>query len=110
MSARFTLARTGPEFVFTLQLEGHHEALLSSERYAKKASAVAGIEAVKSNAPIDDRYQRRTSLGHEPYFVLRGLHDEVLGTSDMFSSVDARNRAIAAVKEYAAVAVVFDET
>lgn len=110
MSSRFTLARAGAEFVFTLSVEGQYEALLSSERHARKASAVAGIEAVKSNALVDERYQRRTSLGHQPYFVLRGLHDELLGTSDMFSSVEARNRAIAAMKEYAAIAVVFDET
>jgi uncharacterized protein YegP (UPF0339 family) len=109
MSARFVLTRGGAHFFFTLQLESL-ELVLTSERHASRAQAVAGVEAVKEIALVDARYQRRTSLGHEPYFVLRGSHDEVLGTSAMFSSVEARNRAIAAVKAHAAVAVVFDET
>jgi hypothetical protein len=110
MAARFTLTRGGAHYFFTLQLEESLEPLLISERHASRASAVDGVAAVKEVVLVEARYQRRTSLGHEPYFVLRGPDDEVLGTSAMFSSVEARNRAIAAVKEHAAVAVVFDET
>ena len=110
MSARFTLGRSGAQFIFTLQLEGSEQPLLVSEPHGRKSAAVDAIEAVKEVVSIDARYQRRTSLEHELYFVLRGLDDEVLGTSGLFSSVDARNRAIVAMKEHAAVAVVFDET
>jgi uncharacterized protein len=110
VSARFTLTRVEAQFFFTLHVEGSFDNLLTSVPHASRASAVDGVEAVKEISLIDTRYQRRTSIAHEPYFVLRGLHDDVLGSSPMFASADARNRGIAAVKEHAAVAVVFDET
>lgn len=110
MSARFTVGRSGAEFLFTLQVEGTFETLLTSERHATKASAVGGVEAVKEVALVDARYQRRTSLSHELYFVLRGLKNELLGTSPVFSSLNERNRGIVAMQEHAAFAVVFDET
>jgi uncharacterized protein YegP (UPF0339 family) len=85
------------------------EVILTSETYTAKASAQGGISAVKVNAPLDQRYDRRTS-GTQFYFVLSGGNYEVLGTSERYTTQQAREAGIAAVKREAPTATVQDLT
>ena len=50
MTGRFVLRKSGAQFYFTLRAAGNHEVILTSERYTSKASALAGIEAIRVNA------------------------------------------------------------
>jgi uncharacterized protein YegP (UPF0339 family) len=109
MASRFVLVASAEQYLFNL-LAGNHEKILTSERYTSRASAVGGISAVRANAPIDARYDRRTSRRGEPYFVLRAANHEVIGTSEMYSSAWARDEGIAAVKANATAAVLDDQT
>lgn len=110
MDGRYVLRTSGKQFVFNLRAAGNHEVILTSERYTAKASALKGIAAIRENAPWDDHYERRQSVAGQPYFVLRAANNEVLGTSEMYSSAAARNEGIEAVKAHAPGALLDDET
>jgi uncharacterized protein YegP (UPF0339 family) len=109
MAGRFVLKKSGDQFHFNLKA-GNNEVILTSERYTAKASALGGIEAVKANAPLEARYERRTSSSAQAYFVLKGGNHEVLGTSELYSSSSARESGVAAVRATAPAATVDDQT
>ncbi len=109
MSSRFVLRASGDQFLFNLEA-GNNEVILTSERYTAKSSALNGIEAVRTHARVDAQYQRRTATSGAPYFVLRAPNNEVLGTSELYSSASARNAGIDAVKASAPRAELDDQT
>ena len=74
------------------------EVILTSETYVAKAAAKDGIAAVRVNAPIDARYDRRVAANRQHYFVLRAVNREIIGTSETYSSAQAMEEGIAAVK------------
>ena len=86
----------------------NNEPILTSEPYTARHNVLNGIEAVRFNSQHDNRYERRTSTAGEPYFVLKGGNHEILGTSEMYSSVGQRDQGIEAVKTCAPVAAVIE--
>ncbi len=56
-------ATANGEFMFNLKA-GNGQVILTSERYSAKAGAVNGIESVRTNSPVDDRYERRVAKGN----------------------------------------------
>jgi uncharacterized protein YegP (UPF0339 family) len=110
MSAQFELRQNqGGSFHFTLKA-ANGEKLLSSETYTSKPGALSGIASVKSNAPQDARYDRKTSKSGEPYFVLTAANGEPIGTSETYSSTGARDKGIEAIKRAAPDAQLDDLT
>lgn len=71
-----------------------------------KAGAENGIESVRNNAPNDSRYDRKTSVSGQPYFVLKAANGEPIGNSEMYSSTTAMENGIASVKTNAPTASV----
>jgi uncharacterized protein len=86
------------KFVFNLKA-GNHEVILTSELYEQKASALAGIDSVRTNGPVDTNYELKTSTANQPYFVLRAGNHEVIGKSEMYSSEAAARNGIESVKK-----------
>src|SRR4030095_6200997 len=84
------------------------EIILTSEMYAAKASAQNGIESVKTNARLDQRFERKTSVRGEPYFVLKAANGEPIGVSEMYSSPSAMDNGVESVKHHAPEARVED--
>ena len=84
------------------------ETILQSEGYTQKQSCLNGIDSVKVNAPIDERYDRRTAKNGQPYFVLKAANGEIIGNSEMYSSTAARDNGIQAVMRDAPGAPVED--
>lgn len=110
MSGKFVLKKSSDlKFMFNLKA-GNGETILTSEMYESKTGAENGIESVKENAVVDDRYEKRTSIKDEPYFVLKAANWLIIGTSEMYSSTSARDNGIEAVKDNAPDAVVVDIT
>jgi hypothetical protein len=97
------------QFMFNLKA-ANGEKILTSENYTTKANAEKGIAAVKANAGIDTRYERKVSTRSEPYFVLKAANGEKLGRSEMYSSRAAMEDGITSVKTNAPGAVVKDLT
>ncbi len=110
MSAKFEIKRSkNDKFLFNLKA-GNGEVILTSEMYEAKASALTGIESVKTNAPNDQRYERKTSSQNQPYFVLKASNGQVVGQSEMYSSTSAMEDGITSVKKNAPAAAVVDLT
>jgi uncharacterized protein YegP (UPF0339 family) len=110
MNPRFLLkpSRDG-QLHFVLEA-ANGEPILSSETYPTKSAALKGIAAVKANAPIDERYQRKTATDGSPHFVLVAANNEPVATSETYSDATARDRGIAAVKAVAPAAEVEEES
>ena len=84
-------------FMFNLKA-GNHEVILTSEPYTTKQAAQGGIASVQANSPNDDRYERKSSVRGEPYFVLKATNGETIGKSEMYSSASAMEGGISSVK------------
>jgi uncharacterized protein len=100
---------TNGEFHFNLKA-GNGEIILSSETYKTKASAENGIASVKQNAVNDARYDRRSSSGGQPYFVLKAANNEVIGRSETYNSPAAMENGIRSVKDNGPTATTKDLT
>lgn len=87
----------------------NHEVILTSENYVTKHGALNGIESVQENCPFDENYQRLEASDLSPYFNLRAKNYEVIGTSEMYSSEQARENGINAVKKYGTSNVIINE-
>ncbi|RYF27194.1 MAG: DUF1508 domain-containing protein, partial [Comamonadaceae bacterium] len=105
--AYYDLKRSGAQYMFNLRGD-NNETVLTSERYTTKQSAENGINSVRVNAPEDARYSRLTSTSGSPYFTLKAANGETLGTSETYSSAQARDVGIAWTKRNAPGAPVKD--
>jgi uncharacterized protein YegP (UPF0339 family) len=77
--------------------------------YQSKSGAETGIQSVKTNAPLDSRYERKKA-GDGQHFVLKAANGEPIGRSETYSSSSAVEGGIASVKSNAPGAVVEDLT
>jgi uncharacterized protein YegP (UPF0339 family) len=110
MAGKFHLKKSSDgQFRFVLKA-GNGEIILTSELYKQKASAANGIESVKKNAPLDERYERKTDKAGHPRFNLKAANHEIIGSSESYNSEAARDNGIESVKKNAPEAVVVDET
>lgn len=101
--------RKNGEFQFNLKA-GNGQTILSSEGYTTMAACKNGIESVKKNAVEDARYERKEAKNGAPYFNLKAGNGQVIGLSEMYSSVAACENGIESVKKNAPDAEVVDET
>lgn len=85
------------EFSFVLKAD-NDEIILRSELYASKAMAEKGIAAVRTNCVIDDRYVIADAKDGSYYFNLKAGNDEIVGTSETYTTKAAREKGIASVK------------
>ena len=111
MAGKFVLKRSGKDsdgFVFNLYAS-NGQVVLTSERYESKASAVNGMESVKTNAANSARFELRQG-SKEPYFVLKAGNGQVIGMSEHYSSDSAAQAGMDAVTRAAEGAAVDDQT
>ncbi|KRD09015.1 hypothetical protein ASE21_14285 [Flavobacterium sp. Root901] len=92
--------RTNGEFQFNLKA-GNGQTILTSEGYSTKAAALSGIESVKTNSQDDSRYDRKESASGKPHFNLKAGNGQIIGSSEMYESVSAREGGIESVKKNA---------
>jgi hypothetical protein len=111
MAATYDLKHgaNGEKYRFNLKA-ANGEVVLVSESYESKESALNGIESVKENARIDDRFERKNSKRSEPYFVLKAANGQIIGISEMYSSEAACENGIASVKKSGPLAQLRDHT
>jgi uncharacterized protein YegP (UPF0339 family) len=103
-----TLRKDG-EYQFNLKA-GNGQVILTSEGYSGKPGCLNGIESVKKNAPADERYERKVSTNGKPYFNLKATNGQVIGKSELYESVAARENGIESVKKNAPDADIDDQT
>jgi uncharacterized protein len=110
MAGKFHLKKSSDgQFRFVLKA-GNGETILTSELYKQKASALGGIESVKKNATLDERFERKADKAGHPRFNLKAANHEIIGTSESYNSEAARDNGIESVKKNAPEAALVDET
>lgn len=97
------------QFYFNL-VAGNGQNILKSEAYTTKPACQNGIESVQKNAPDDSKYDRKESTNGKPYFNLKAGNGQVIGNSELYESVAARENGIESVKKNAGDATVEDTT
>jgi uncharacterized protein len=88
-------AKDGQTFFSLKAVNG--EIILASEMYKAKESALNGIESVKKNAPLAERYEKLTSKNGKFYFTLKAANSQVIGNSEMYESESSRDNGIESV-------------
>ena len=110
MAGKFELkTSSNGQYRFVLKAS-NGQPILTSELYTEKRGALNGVESVKRNAPIDERYERKIAKNGEPYFVLKASNGQVVGQSETYSSTAAMEGGIESVKKNAPDAAVDDHT
>jgi len=66
--------------------------LLSSEGYKKKDSLLMGIESVKKNMPVASGIEKKEASNGKYFFNVKSSNGQVVGTSMMFDSIEAREK------------------
>lgn len=110
MASKFTLFKgSNGQFYFNLKA-GNGEKVLGSEGYSSKQGCEGGITSVKTNAPYDSRYEKKTSTNGSYYFVLKASNGETIGKSEMYATSAGRDNGIEVVKREAPSASTDDLT
>ncbi|HPH65042.1 MAG TPA: DUF1508 domain-containing protein [Kofleriaceae bacterium] len=73
------------------------EIVLTSESYTSEAAALNGAFAVQENGADVANYKLLQAVDGRSYFVLRAKNYETIGVSQMYSTKESAERAIAAV-------------
>ena len=85
------------QFQFVLKA-GNGEIILRSELYKSTASVDKGIASVRNNCGDDASYERLDSSNGKSYFNLKAGNNQIIGTSQMYGSTQAREKGIDSVK------------
>jgi uncharacterized protein YegP (UPF0339 family) len=101
--------RKNGEFQFNLKA-GNGQTILSSEGYTTKAACENGIESVRKNSQDDARFERKEAANGKPFFNLKATNGQVIGNSEQYESIAARENGIESVKKNAPEATVSDES
>jgi len=101
MKATFEIKRTSNgKFMFNLKA-ANDQVILTSRMYDSRESVGAPIGSVKENAAIAERFEERTGAGGKPHFVLLDDNQQMIGTSEVYSSRVSMRHGIASVKKNA---------
>ena len=92
--------RKNGEFQFNLKAT-NGQVILTSEGYTTKAACLNGIESVRKNGPIEDRYEVKVAKNGKPFFNLKASNGQVVGSSQMYASERTMKAGIASVMQNA---------
>ena len=105
---KFVIKQTPTGIKFDLKAT-NGQVILTSEVYTTKAACENGIESVKKNSQDNARFERLVSKNDKPYFNLKATNGQVIGTSELYESVEARDNGIESGKKNAPDAEVVEE-
>ena len=110
MSGKFEVYKDKKgEFRFRLKA-ANGEIILASEGYKDRAGVMKGVDAVKKNADLLARFERKASAAGKHYFVLKAANHQVVATSEQYATENARDNGIKSVIHTAALAATDDQT
>ncbi|MCB1227614.1 MAG: YegP family protein [Verrucomicrobiales bacterium] len=109
MPGKFRVSKTtNGKFKFNLYAV-NGRIILTSQTYATKASALKGVESVRTCGVDLAQFDRRTASNGQPYFVLLAKNKQVIGNSEMYSGLPAMEKGIVSVTKHAADAKLFED-
>ena len=110
MAGWFELDKSSNEQYKFVVKAGNGEIILTSALYTTRSSAENGIISVQANSPLDERYDLKDSSNGKSYFNLRAANHHVIGTSQMYSTKQSREKGIASVKTNGTTTTIKDNT
>jgi hypothetical protein len=110
MPAQYIIQKSvNMQYYFNLTAE-NNEKILTSEMYLNKSGAKKGILSVQANAPYDASYSKKQASDGQYYFTIKAANNEIIGTSEMYSTYSAMLNGIEAVKRVGPKAKESDQT
>lgn len=110
MSGWFELSKSSDgQFRFVLKA-GNGEIVLTSELYTSKSAAENGIASIRTNSPLDERYEKKTASNGKFHFNLKAGNHQVIGSSQLYATEQSRDKGIASVKTNGSTQTVKDNT
>lgn len=110
MSGWFELSKSSDgQYRFVLKA-GNGEIILTSELYTSKSAAENGITSVRTNSPLDERYEKKTASNGKFHFNLKAGNHQVIGSSQLYATEQSRDKGIASVKTNGSTQTVKDNT
>lgn len=97
---KFKLEQKGNQWHFNL-LAGNNEIILTSQMYESKAGAENGIESVRDNCMRNGAFQIKESKNDKNYFVLKAANGEIIGSSEVYASLQSCEKGMASVAKNA---------
>lgn len=97
------------EFRFRLKA-ANGQNILSSEGYAKRASATNGIKSVQKNSQDPKRFEKKQTKAGNYTFALTARNGEVIGVSQTYKSSSGCSNGMKSVANCAPGAAVVDQT
>ena len=98
------------EFRFRLKAT-NGQIILASEGYKAKTGVKNGIESVMKNAPLAERFEKKTNTkGTKFSFNLKAGNRQVIGVSESYDTEKSRDNGINSVMKNAPGAKVIDTT
>lgn len=106
---KFVVAtRKNGEFQFNLKAS-NGQVILTSEGYTTKTACLNGIESVKKNAANADKYEVKVAKNGKPFFNLKASNGQIIGASQMYSSLTTMKAGITSVQKNAPEASVVED-
>lgn len=87
---------------------GNGEIVLQSEGYENKAGALGGIDSVWTNGVEDAQYEVFETDYGQAYFHLKASNGEVIGRSEIYSTLDGAERGLESVRSLIASGKIAD--
>lgn len=110
MMGKFVISkRSNGQYQFNLKA-GNGEKILHSEGYLTKDGCKNGIASVRKHAPDAANYETKTASAGQYFFNLKASNGQVIGTSEMYETVQGRAKGIESVKRNAPAAEIVDES
>ena len=97
------------EFRFRLKA-ANGQNILSSESYARRASATNGIKSVQRNSQNPKRFEKKQTASGKFTFCVKASNGEVIGTSQTYKSASGCSNGMKSVANCAPGAAVADLT
>ena len=100
--------RKNDEFQFVLKA-GNGQVILASEGYSSKTACENGIESVRKNSQEAARFDKLEAKNGKYYFNLKAANGQIIGNSEMYESIAARDNGIESVTKNASDADVKED-
>lgn len=98
------------QYYFRLRAGNSKIILKGSEGYVTKQGAENGIESVRENSQLDERFQRFIAINDNPEFRLVARNGKTIGVGEDYSSKEMMEKGIRSVMENAPKATIVDLT
>ena len=98
------------QFRFRLKAPNGQTILAGSQGYARLAGCLKGVDAVKNNSELGERFERTKTRAGKHRFRLLARNKQVIGASESYSSAQACANGVRSVRRNAPIAAVYDRS